>query len=76
MTMTEANDYFVAVARSFRDRIPKNWLEILSAIEDVEIVNATEFRARIKAPPPAVERIRQQFRDALQIEAVVRRKPL
>lgn len=74
--MNEAEDYFIAVARRFRDRIPKNWVEILSTIEDVEIVNATEFRARIKAPPLAVERIRQRFHDALQVEAVVRRKPL
>lgn len=72
----QRNDYFIAVARSSRGHLPKNWLDIVSAVEDVDIVNATEFRARIRATPFAVEQIRQRFSDALVVEEIIDRKSL
>jgi hypothetical protein len=70
------NDYFIAVARNVRGQVPKNWLDIISAVEDVDVVNATDFRARIKATPSAVEQIRQRFKDALMVEEIINRKSL
>lgn len=74
--MADQNDYFISVARNFRNRLPENWVERISAIEGVEIVNSTPLQARIKANRIALERIRQDFKDALLIETIIGRSPL
>lgn len=69
------NPYFVAVARCCRNSIPENWLETISSFEDVDIVNASRYGARINATTSAVERIRASFKDALLIEEIIERRP-
>ena len=72
----QQKDYFIAVGLRSRRNPPKNWLDFVSSLEDVDVINATEFRAKIKATPLAVQQIRHRFKDALMVEEILERKSL
>jgi len=74
--MNERNDYFISVARRSRNSIPVNWVEMISAIEDVEVVHQSEFLAKIQSGSNGIEQIRRLFGDDLLIEKTIERRLL
>lgn len=66
--------YIIAVKRNFRNLMQENWLDIISSISDVEVVNSNEFRAKIRATPSGVTQIRQRFKNELIVEDIIDRE--
>lgn len=69
-------EYFIAAKREFRDQIPEDWHERISAIEGVEIVNPSRFRAKIIATPDMIKLVEEQFGALFYIEKPIGRRIL
>ena len=77
MTAMEPTKQFVmAVKREAENQVPGDWHSQLSAIEGVELQNASGKFAHFQASDDALERVRSLFSNDFHIEEVAERNPL
>lgn len=60
--------YVLAVKRSARSSMPKDWLETLRSIEGVEVLGAEHERATIRASEKAMSKVSEAFGECVHIE--------
>ncbi len=70
------DQYVIAIKREARASAPKNWIEIISAVEGTELLGAGPKRMQMRATPEAFKTVRELVGAFCYIEKMIIHKPL